>query len=118
MKGHDAIIAMRKEKKAPATVWVADFGDNKWSNYSDATPDVTIMPNERFIQLDLRWAVGLSLRMNFLGSARAQDAYKSFLEVKPKRIICSAYDHALFNGFPAFEIIQIFDTEGIMTWPT
>lgn len=118
MRGHEAIIAMRQQRLAPANVWVEDVGaDVNWHKYSDATPNVEILESEHVEQLDLRWAVGLTLQLSFFGKDRANAVMGAFLKYKPKRVICCAFEKKTNSyGLPAPELIEIKDTEGLMTW--
>ena len=115
MKGHEAIIAMRKRRQTPAIVWVGDKGDENWMRYTDASACVVIADSERLEQLDLRWAVGLDLRMG-IADGRAQAAFDAFCKVKPKRVICVAFNQTTKNGRPDFEAVETMDTDGVMTW--
>lgn len=118
MRGHEAIIAMRRQRLAPEVVVVEDVGaDVNWHKYSDATPNVEILETERVEQLDLRWSVGLNLHLSFLGENRANQVMNAFLKYKPKRVICCAFEKK-FNahGLPAPELIETIDTDGVMTW--
>ena len=116
MRGHETIITLRQRRKAPAIVWVGDKGDENWHSYTDASACVVISNTERFEQLDLRWAVGLDLRMSFPSGGRAQAAFDAFCKVKPKRVICTAFDQTTKNGRTDFEVVEMMDTEGVMTW--
>jgi hypothetical protein len=114
MKGHDAIIAMRQQRQAPAWVWVSETGDD-WGRFKDAMPTVVIEVNERVEQLDLRWSVGLSLSIAAVGEARTNQLKAAFEKAKPKRMICTTYEKT--DGFMPFGVTKITDTDGVMTWP-
>jgi hypothetical protein len=116
MRGHEAIIAMRQRRQAPAIVWVGDKGDENWHRYSDASACVVINNSERLEQLDLRWGVGLNLRMSFPSGGRAQAAFDAFCKVKPQRVICTAFEQTTKHGRPDFEVVEMMDSDGVITW--
>lgn len=112
MKGHDAIIAMRQRRQAPAWVWISETGDD-WGKFNDAMPTVVIEKTERLEALDLRWCVGLNLSIAAVGD-RAKQIVDAFKKYKPKRIICTTFDK--IDGFMPFGVTEITDTDEVMTW--
>lgn len=118
MRGHEAIIAMRQRGQAPQAVFVGDVGvDVQWHKFSDSSPSVEIMETERLEALDLRWAVGLDVRLNIFGKERANAVHEAFLKANPKRIISGIFEKKTnAHGLPVPELIEIKDTEGVMTW--
>ena len=113
MKGADAIIALRQQRKAPAWVWVSESGDD-WGKFTDAMPTVIIEPGERVELLDLRWAVGLNLSIAAVGEKRVNQLKSVFLKASPKRMICTTFEKA--DGFMPFGVTEITDTESVMLW--
>jgi hypothetical protein len=119
MRGHEAIIAMRQQRQAPKAVFVGDIGvDVNWNRFEGAFPSVEIKDSDRVEQLDLRWAVGLELRLSFFGKDHANAVMDAFLKANPKRVICSTFKKITnAHGLPVPELLEIKDTEGVMTWP-
>jgi len=75
MRGHDAIIAMRKAGRKPAIVFLNDYPcDTDWTTFSEhATIEVS---GEQPEWLDLRFLVGLRVSITGASEKRA----KRFLE--------------------------------------
>lgn len=75
MRGHEAIIAMRKAGMRPAMVFLNDFAcDTDWHKWGDhATVDVS---GEKPEWADLRFLVGLTVSITSKSEKRA----KRFLE--------------------------------------
>lgn len=112
MKGHEAIIAMRQARQAPAWVWVSETGDD-WGKFNDAMPTVIIEKTECLEALDLRWCVGLNLSIAAVGD-RAKQICEVFKKASPKRMICTTFDK--IDGFMPFGVTEITDTDEVMTW--
>jgi hypothetical protein len=95
MKGHDALIAMRKEGGKPKGVWICHAVDNAkgwatWQKYKgfDAYPEVEILPTEVPELLDLRFAVGLVVHISGMNLyEKAKRLHKAFVDAKAKRVI-------------------------------
>lgn len=113
MKGHETIIEMRKQRQAPAWVWINETGDD-WGKFNDSMPTVVIEPSERVELLDLRWSVGLNLSIAAVGEKRVNQIKSAFLKYSPKRMICTTFEK--IDGFMPFGVTEITDTDEVMTW--
>ena len=95
MKGHDALIALRKRGFKPAGVWICHAQDPSrgwasWSRYAghDRYPEVEILPTEVPELLDLRFVVGLVAHVSGMKLyAKAKRLHEALVEAKAKRVI-------------------------------
>jgi len=95
MKGHDALIAMRKEGRQPRGVWICHAIDNTrgwatWQKYAgfDRYPEIEILPTESPELLDLRFVVGLTVHVGGMKVyAKAKRLHKALVDAKAKRVI-------------------------------
>ena len=92
MRGHQEIIKMRLERISPKAVFVY-YGEDKskgwsnWSKYQLDFADVEILPIENINQLDLRFAVGLSVHISTDQPYRKVKAlHNAFLASKALRV--------------------------------
>lgn len=108
MKGHEAIIALRRERKAPPIVWLSLHDD--LPNFPTVLIDRADVPE----LLDLRFLVGLTA----IVEGRDDDAMAPRLAAAcsgvAHRTICTV-GHALLPY--GYKTTQITDTQGEMTWP-
>jgi len=95
MKGHDALIALRKQGFKPAGVWVCHAKDHSlgWASWQkfrghDRYPEVEILPAEVPELLDLRFAMGLVVHVSGMKEyGKAKRLHKALVEAKAKRVI-------------------------------
>ena len=95
MKGHDALIALRKQGFKPAGVWICHAKDESrgWATWQkfrghDRYPEVEILPTEVPALLDLRFAMGLVVHVSGMNLyAKAKPLHQAFVEAKAKRVI-------------------------------
>ena len=69
MRGHQALIALRREKKRPQGVWIAHTASPDcmvWHLSADTLPypEIEILPTESPETLDLRFVVGLVVHVS------------------------------------------------------
>jgi hypothetical protein len=86
MRGHEALIALRREKKRPQGVWIVhgrSFDCLAWDKSVDTIPypEIEILPTESPESLDLRFVVGLTVHVsgspNYHKAKRLHDALVS-----------------------------------------
>jgi hypothetical protein len=95
MKGHDALIAFRKEGGKPAGVWVvhapdAHKGWSLWGKYKghDKYPEVEILPTEVPELLDLRFCMGLVVHVSGMHLyQKAKSLHDAFIAANAKQVI-------------------------------
>lgn len=97
MRGHDAIISMRKAGKKPGVVFINDFNcKTDWDLWDDhPTIDVS---GDKIYGLDLRFLVGVAVSISSCDEKRAKALFNAC-----KRASCSvvAACHVQEGVFPA-----------------
>ena len=108
MTGHELIIAMRRAGMKPGIVWVND--------YPEATGDISVKLDETDTpeMLDLRFLIGTTVVCASPNKPRLERIAKACVEAKAARVITSL--HQQINEY-RFEVIEMQDSEGHMTWP-
>lgn len=69
MRGHEALLTLRREKKRPRGVWISHSPTRyclTWNQYADTLPfpEIEILPTESPEVLDLRFVVGLPVHVS------------------------------------------------------
>jgi len=69
MRGHQALLTLRSEKKRPQGVWIShrpSLHCMTWHLYADTLPypEIEILPTENPETLDLRFVVGLTVHVS------------------------------------------------------
>ena len=69
MRGHEALITLRRQKKRPQAVWISHSPSPDcltWHQYADTLPypEIEILPTESPEALDLRFVVGLPVHVS------------------------------------------------------
>lgn len=69
MRGHEALIELRREKKRPQGVWITQkpsIDCMKWDKALETLPypEIEILPNEIPESLDLRFVIGLTVHVS------------------------------------------------------
>ena len=106
MRGHDAILNLRRNRMKPAYVWLQDTG------LAPTDLAITLSPQDIPEALDLRILVGVTVLVEATNRQRLGRILKACMDSKPKRVIGSLID--MTSGYP--EIIETTDTEGVLTW--
>lgn len=100
MNGHEALRAMRYDKRAPRCVWITDGDDQRareWDdepNHSDQQRHAVIELNAADIPeaLDFRCLFGLEVHIaGERGEARATRLHNAVIAANAKRVITSIY---------------------------
>lgn len=107
MRGHDALIALRKQGFKPAGVWICHAEDPSrswasWSRYAghERYPEVEILPTEVPDLLDLRFTVGLTVHVSGMKDyAKAKRLHKALVEANAKRVITVCGDLIIDSEF-------------------
>jgi hypothetical protein len=116
MRGHEPILAMRKQGVKPRYVLVDEAGaDVDWNKFN-AIPNVEIKADERLERLDLRWAAGIDVRVSVMGVERAKDVFRAFQAALAKRVVCTACESVEINGRIEPIAVESMDTEGVIEW--
>lgn len=107
MRGHDALIELRKNGRQPRGVWVChEFDATKgWSAWHkvaghDQYPEVEILPTEVPELLDLRFVVGLIVHVSGMRDyAKAKRLHQALVDAKAKRVITVCGDLLIDSEF-------------------
>lgn len=117
MRGHEGLIEMRRRGVVPAIVFLnteADsFGETRdWHIHNPATATVLIESKDRPETLDLRFLVGLLVKVDGSDQRLVERVTKACIAAKAARVIASvttfADDRCVINGMT--------DTEGVFAW--
>ena len=126
MRGHGTLIAMRKRGVTPVygvniatdecqsdwpSVW-----EKFWRDYPLTevyTAELFIGPKESSQLLDLRCLVGLHVTVNGMTSRRVREVAQAAIKSGAKRVIGCVF---IPKGEMS-ELVEIIDSEGVMTWP-
>lgn len=125
MRGHHDLIEMRRKGFIPA-YGVEVETDAKSSGWPEQWPQlhawigvhspmayVHIGPDERLGLLDLRWAVGLEVRVEGTDSSRVGEVVEAITQAGAARVIGIVF--ALRSGGET-EAREIIDSGGVLTW--
>lgn len=116
MTGQEAIISLRRKGLSPRFVWV----DDGVPGVSDGV-HVALDPRDVPEQQDWRFLVGLQVMVAGENPSRVQRIADACAEYA-KRVIASTHsinrDKLDWLGRPAYTVVRITDTQGVLTWPT
>jgi len=105
MTGDKELFAMRRSGLKPEFVWISDFTSPTLDGFT-----VRIAGDTPELQ-DLRFLVGVTALVEGADKARLNRISEACMDAKARRVIAALSDPT------SFEVIQITDTEGEMTWP-
>lgn len=106
MNGHEPIRALRQQGFKPAYVWLQDSG------LIPTDHAVTLAKTDIPEALDLRFVVGTTVLVESASKDRLTRLSQACVDARAARVIAS-----LHAGPDAhFEVTEITDTEGVMTW--
>ena len=116
MRGHRALIAMRRRGVRPSCVWISLDGDatrswRDWHIHSPTFADVEIDADESPALLDLRWVIGLTAFVWGLDAPRVAAVAQACRDHDAARVITAAGDPRR----PADEM-HITDTRKARSW--
>lgn len=114
MRGHEALLQMRRQGLAPVSVTVTtdpecDRFVASWPRDMPAFPQLLIAPDDTPERLDLRCLVGLRVWVDGLDPERVERVAKACEAAGAKRVISVA--------IVAGDVTRIDDTQGALTWP-
>lgn len=103
MRGHEALITLRREKKRPQGVWISHrrSPDAMVWHLSATTlpyPEIEILPSENPAALDLRFVVGLTVHVNGCNDyEKAKRLHDALVAAGARRVI-SVVDDVLIDS--------------------
>lgn len=93
MRGHQALIDLRREKKRPQGVWISHSPSLDcllWHQNADTLPypEIEILPSESPEALDLRFVVGLIVHVSGCDDyEKAKKLHNALVAAKAARVI-------------------------------
>ena len=117
MRGHEQLLAMRRRGMVPAIVFISCDPDTlgEAGDWQARTPEmaaVVIEPADQPEMLDLRFLVGLLVKVDGLDAERVERVTQACIEAKAARVIASTVAPAGYG----LRITGITDTEGTLGW--
>ena len=111
MRGHPELIRMRMAGLKPRGLWVCYGIDHSrsWEAWSKAGdnwpyPEIEIQPIENINQLDLRFAVGLTVHISSSESLpKLKKIHSAFVDAKAKSVFLA---HNKYLIMPSGEILE------------
>jgi hypothetical protein len=103
MRGHEALITLRREKKRPQGVWISHNRSSdclSWHLYADTLPypEIEILPTENPAALDLRFVVGLTVHVNGCGDYQKGKRLHDALRAAGARRVISVIGDVLIDS--------------------
>lgn len=121
MKGHEPLIAMRREGRTVGAVWFAFDGESwrywpamlsvKWRRYPEApsNAEVLIEPADTPARLDLRFVVGLRCWVQGDDAQRVRALHQACQQAGASRVLSAIFARDA-RGNP--KTVEMLDTEG------
>lgn len=114
MKGHDALIAMRRRGTTPAVVFldtepcfVRAWAD--WQQHTPAAASVWVEPGESMQRIDLRCVVGLPVVVTGMNAERVRAVADAAAKAKAKAV--TGYVYRYLTGRQECETVEMFQWE-------
>lgn len=116
MRGHEALIAMRKARLAPEMVYI-DLGAPSWMTamwrqVCPQYPQLAITDDEAIASLDLRFVVGLHTQVSGSDRGRLQAAVMACAAAGASRVVGVLTRPGRFD----VELLEVTDTKGELSW--
>lgn len=109
MRGHEALIALRRDKKRPQGVWISHnrSPDCLVWHLSATTlpyPEIEILPSENPAALDLRFVVGLTVHVNGCNDyEKAKRLHDALVAAGARRVISVVNDVLIDSKLGEFD---------------
>ena len=118
MRGHEALIAMRRRGMVPAMVFLHDefpFDCRDWQERPESIAHAVIHfePDDRPARADLRFVVGLMVLVSFHDAARMRATVLACEAAGAKRVVGTAIRHIRHD---LYETLAAIDTSGDQSW--
>lgn len=108
MRGHESVERMRLGGKRPEMIEVRLESRGNYRPFAG----VFIEPEDRIERLDLRFTVGCFVMLSGQDAARVREAFGALQDHGAQRVI----GHVTAPLREGVDLIEIFDTEGVLTW--
>ncbi len=116
MRGHQAVLQMRRAGAAPTAVWIEDMGNRTclprdWPWYGSSA-QVEIDRNESPRTLDLRFCVRLVVFASSTDRHRLEALAANAMECGAERVLGSLFE----GNTERSDMTAMTDTQGILEW--
>lgn len=115
MRGHEALVAMRRAGVTPLSVDIRDEAPGwvatEWHHRFPRCAFLAIRPDEPLHSLDLRCVVGLPVQISSASEKRLGELLRRVRTEAPSRLIGT-----LFADNPRADLLAVYDSEGVLTW--
>lgn len=114
MRGHETLQAMRRRNQKPDMVRLElqpyPRKAPKWAIPGDM---VFVEPDDTIGRLDLRFLVGCQVMVSGSDAARVRELFGAAQDHGAQRVIGH---HIVPAERESFDLLEILDTEGVLTW--
>lgn len=119
MRGHQALIKMRKSGSVPDIVWIDTWADympmaDDWMKMNNAHAHLQVDPDDRIERLDMRCVHGLVCKIDGDEEKQVNAMRDACIRVGAKRVIASVMDRFGKDEFIAYRVKSLTDTEGFL----
>lgn len=120
MRGHLALIAMRQRGAKPDLVWLETNPErdpccDDWLEITPKHAHLQFDPEESPARVDLRCVVGLTVSISGSNLKRVRATRDACIAAGAKRVIASTTRQIGNDEFPAFQVMELTDTDGHLT---
>ena len=104
MRGHQALLTLRSQKKRPQGVWISHRRSPDcmvWHLAADTLPypEIEILPTDNPENLDLRFVVGLTVHVSGCNDYKlAKRLHNALKQAAAKRVITVVGDHVIIDS--------------------
>lgn len=117
MRGHEQLIELRMRGKAMAVSIGTDrdqtlYLPSHWPALGTSHAFIAIQPDERLIDLDLRFLVGLRVHVDGCDADRVDEVYEAAKAAGATRVLATIFR----NNNGEHQTVRMLDSEGVMLW--
>jgi hypothetical protein len=109
---------MRRQRVAPGMVHIeTSHGFDRFGvgiPHGANDPQLFIEPEDNLRTLDLRCIVGLRVKVTGNDADRVKAVAQACEAASAKRVIASTFQP--IDQYPGIELVEVTDTEGVLTW--
>ena len=122
MRGHEALLSMRKAGYRPGVVFVDTdpCQQRQWASWQDYSPTraaLWIEPKDNARHIDLRCVVALPVLVTGTDAARVHAIAEACKTAGASRVVASVLERTGEGEFTRFQAVETTDTEEVLTWP-
>jgi hypothetical protein len=120
MRGHEALIAMRRQGAVPDVVWIdTDLARlpmaDDWLEVTPRHAHVQLDPADSPARVDFRCVIGLTVSISGDDLKRVRATRDACVFAGAKRVIASTTKRIGRGEFAAFQLVELTDTDGHLT---